>query len=275
MLSTDASLLGWGATWKNLMIQGRWSQEESDLHISILETEAVFRAISHWDPDLRGHKVTILSDNTSTVAYINHQGGTRSGALLSRTWKLLTRCEELEINLRATHLAGKENTVADALSRGRFSNTEWCLSQQWADLIFSMYGRPSVDLFASASNARLPTFCSWTFHPHAWRLDAFSFQWTGFYLYAFPPWNLLHRVLSTLRSADSEMLLIAPFRPNQPWLPLWLRLLVDQPFLFLITKYLLAQRGGSIWHRELDLLHLSVGRYQAALPGRGTSTGSC
>ena len=102
------------------MIQGRWSQEESDLHIDILETEAVF---SHWDPDLRGHKVTILSDNTSAVAYINHQGGTRSGALLSRTWNLLTRCEELEINLRATHLAGKENTVADALSRGRFSRS--------------------------------------------------------------------------------------------------------------------------------------------------------
>ena len=260
-LTTDASLLGWGATWKNLVVQGSWSAEDAEVHINVLETEAVTKAINHWSKQLQGHRVTVMSDNSTTVAYINHQGGTRSRPLLERIWELLIRCEVLGISLRASHLAGKDNTVADALSRGTFRRTEWCLLQSSANHVFEMYDRPQVDLFATAENARLPTFCSRQFNQRAWRVDAFSFPWMGIYLYAFPPWGLIERVLLRVRGTNTEMILVAPCWPNLPWFPLLLNLLVDLPFQFPTdNRRLLSQRSGSVWHRDLNSLHLSAWR---------------
>ena len=258
-ITTDASLTGWGATWENQTVQGVWTPEESRQHINLLETTAIAYAVSHWSVPLRNHNVTVLSDNTTAVAFINRQGGVRSRPLLQKTWELLTLCEQLNIVLRASHLSGKENTVADALSRGTFRMSEWSLSQPWADLLFEMFGRPIIDLFASAENNRLPTFCSRRYHPLAWKIDAFSFPWTDLCLYAFPPWCMIPRVLATLKRSTSTMILIAPCWPNQPWFPLLLSLLMDLPFKFpMNSKNLLTQRRGSIQHRDLSTLHLSA-----------------
>lgn len=261
VVTTDASLYGWGATWKNLVVQGVWSDEEARAHINVLEAEAVLRALQHWGQHLRGHEVTILSDNSTTVAYINRQGGTRSRPLFQRIWALLKLCEQLQVTLKASHLAGKENTMADALSRGTFQNTEWCLLQSWADHLFQIYDRPQIDLFATAENAKLPTFCCRRFHPRAWKINAFSFPWEGLFFYAFPPWGLIRRVLRKLAEAEAEMILVAPCWPNHPWFPLLLSLLVDLPLLFPTTNQnLITQKGGTIWHRDLNSLHLAAWR---------------
>ena len=110
----------------NQVAQGTWSRE-SLLHINVLEMEAVVRAIKHWATDIRGSRVTVLSDSSATVAYVNREGGTRSATLLDKTCELLTLCEVLQVKLRASHLAGKDNTVANALSRGTFRDAEWSI----------------------------------------------------------------------------------------------------------------------------------------------------
>lgn len=257
-VTTDASLLGWGATFNAQVTSGRWNQHERSLHINLLETEAIHRAVDQWKLQLRDHVVTVLTDNTTAVAYVNREGGTRSPSLLAATWDLLLLCDSWNIKLVATHLAGKHNVVADALSRGRLDNNEWELAQHWANHAFSIFGRPSVDLFATPQNAKLPTFVTRAFRPDAWRTDAFSFLWDGLSLYAFPPWRLIHRVLATLRSSTADLLLVAPFWPNQPWFPLLLELLVDLPFRFPETPKLLSQRKGSLWYRDLEYLHLTA-----------------
>ena len=164
---------------------------------------------------LKDHAVTVLSDYSTAVAHVNQEGGTRSPPLLEAAWGLLL-CDSLHISLGVTHLAGKQNVVADALSRGKLNNNEWELSLPWAVHVFSLYGRPNVDLFATHLNAKLPTFCSRTFHPLAWRTEAFAFPWNDLVLYAFPPRRLIHRVLATLSSSSADMVLICPFWPNQP-----------------------------------------------------------
>ena len=258
-ITTDASLLGWGATFNTQMTSGRWTQHERTLHINLLETRAIHQAIDRWKQVLRGHAVTVLTDNTTAMAYVNREGGTRSPSLLSATWDLLLLCEDWNISLSASHLAGKLNTVADALSRGTLDNNEWELGQPWANHIFNLFGRPYVDLFATYHNRKLPTFCARRFHPQAWQTDAFSFTWDNMFLYAFPPWRLVHRVLATVKSSSADMILIAPYWPNQPWFPLLLEMLVAPPFQFPTTATkLLTQRRGSLWHRDLDTLHLSA-----------------
>ena len=115
-LTTDASLHGWGAFCGGETLSGVWTEEESRLHINILELEAVVRALRALSSLVQGRSLTVFTDNTSVVAYINRQGGTRSQDLCMRAWTLLQWCQRNNILLRASHIAGKENVLADALS---------------------------------------------------------------------------------------------------------------------------------------------------------------
>lgn len=237
-LTTDASLTGWGATLGTWMTSGQWTPQEMRLHINILETEAVIRAISEWADRLRGHAVVVRTDNTTAMAYINREGGTRSAVLTDRIWCLLSLCDRLGIALRAAHIAGSSNLVADALSRG-MGDHEISLSQSWADRLFRMFGTPAVDLFASRRNHRLPRFCTRYPEPGAWATDAFSVRWDGLYVYAFPPLGLVQRVLTVLSRSTATMLLIAPLWPNQPWFTLLLRLSTGRSFQLPASQTLL------------------------------------
>lgn len=258
-LTTDASLTGWGATLDDLEMSGLWSSRETGLHINVLEARAILNAVSRWKHLLRNHAVTVRSDNTTSVAYINKEGGTRSRLLNETIWNLLTLCDRNNIALEATHLAGSDNRVADALSRSP-NPGEWTLKQEWANYLFSIYDTPSLDLFATAENRRLPLFCSRFYHPEAWRTDAYSFKWDGLYLYAFPPLSQIRKVLSTLQTSNAEMLLVVPFWPNQPWFPLLLELLVEEPLKFPETAQLLDKTGPRRRHTQTHQLHLSAWR---------------
>ncbi|CAJ0920785.1 unnamed protein product [Ranitomeya imitator] len=75
VVTTDASLIGWGAVFRHLTVQGRWSSQESTLPINVLEIRAIFLSLRHWERILRGLPVRIQTDNATAVAYVNHQGG--------------------------------------------------------------------------------------------------------------------------------------------------------------------------------------------------------
>ena len=56
---------------------------EKHLHINLLEMKVVLLALQFFRTDCRINQVFIASDNTSVVAYINKQGGTKSAELCS------------------------------------------------------------------------------------------------------------------------------------------------------------------------------------------------
>ena len=165
---TDASLKGWGASWKDLQISGLWSAQESLRHINWLELEAIGLALLHWEPQWRSQSVRVYCDNSTAVAYIRKQGGTHSQSLFHKTLELFNLLDQFVITLVPTHLPGARNVMADALSRiSQPSPTEWpiptetlnnllCLrnspdrhvchsgEQGHARLYFSLPGRQSV-----------------------------------------------------------------------------------------------------------------------------------
>ncbi len=69
MLTTDASLTGRGAVMSD-SAQGLWEGLHLMWHINCLEMLAVFQALTHFLPDLRGHHVLVHTENTSLVSYI-------------------------------------------------------------------------------------------------------------------------------------------------------------------------------------------------------------
>ena len=76
---TDASKEGWGAHLGNFTTRGTWSVPESHLHINFLELKAVLLALKRSQHLVQGKVVLVATDNTTVVAYINKEGGMRSG----------------------------------------------------------------------------------------------------------------------------------------------------------------------------------------------------
>lgn len=80
-MTTDASLSGWGVTLMGRAVNGTWDPSRAEAHINVLELWAVFLALKHFQQFLQGQHVLIKTDNSTAVAYINRQGGTRSPQL--------------------------------------------------------------------------------------------------------------------------------------------------------------------------------------------------
>ena len=132
------------------------------------------------------------------------KGGTASRALCLLTSRLLRWTESFDVHLDAGYLPGENNVLADLLScRGRVVGTELSLHLQVARSLLRMWGNPSVDLFATCLNAKLPLYCSLVPDPQAVLQDAFLHPWDDLDLYAFPLFPLVGRVIARVRESSS------------------------------------------------------------------------
>jgi hypothetical protein len=111
---TDASDSGWGIVIGNHWWSGSWSTHQQRLHINVKELLTVYMAVDL--PECRGRTLNIICDNTSTIAYINRFGGTRSPELLHWATKLWDMCLRMGTRLKTTYIPSSFNP-ADAPSR--------------------------------------------------------------------------------------------------------------------------------------------------------------
>ena len=254
VLHTDASEHGWGAHLGDFQAHGTWTPLDQDLHINVLELRAVLLALQAFRYRVQGRQILVSTDNTSVVAYINHQGGTRSATLLQETSHLLLWCQSRNIQLRARHIPGRLNVIADALSRShQVIPTEWQLHPQVVQRVFQVWGTPHLDLFATRHNAQLQQFVSPVPDNRARAVDALSLHWQGMWAYAFPPPPLLAKVLAKAWEEELEMILIAPLWPAQPWFPRLLELLADWPRALPHRPDLLSQGDTTSWGEQYRL----------------------
>ena len=187
-LFTDASNVGWGAHLDQSSTKGLWSPQEKGLHINVLELKAVSLALRHFKDQCQDQTVLVATDNSTVVAYINKQGGTHSAEMCALLWKLMTWCHHYHITLKARHIPGCLNVMADLLSRSnQVQSTEWSLHPQVFKQICLKWFTPHVDLFATHLNHKLPLYVSPIPDPQAWDIDALNIDWTGLTAYAYPP----------------------------------------------------------------------------------------
>ena len=160
---TNASLSGWGAHVEpeGLLFHGLWTEDQSRLHINVLEMKAIFLSLSRAAHKVKNSTVLVSTDYTTVVAYIRHQGGTHSTELSEEVWNVLNLCFAHNIHLLVKHIPGRFNTLADRMSRiDKPISTEWSLNQEIANKIFQIMDFPSIDLFATRLNHRLPIYVS-------------------------------------------------------------------------------------------------------------------
>ncbi len=243
----------------------------------MLELLAVFRGLTSAESSVQGQVVLVSSDNTTVVAFINRQGGTHSIRLCLLTRELLLWCHARHISLRARHIAGRKNVLADYLSRQSAPVlTEWSLHPSVCSAVLSRWGDPFVDLFATSLNHRLALFVSPVPDLRAWAVDAMSLSWALLDGYAFPPFVMLPRVLRKIRQDRARITLVAPCWPTRSWFVTLLELLTELPIVLPARQDLLSQHAGQTKHRNVRMLNLHAWRlsgrpldvkaFQTALP---------
>ena len=186
LVFTDASQKGWGAHLNKIVLSGLWSNKEAQLHINVLELKAVLLALKGFQEHLQGQRVVICSDNSTVVSYLNKEGGTHSIEMCALIWRILAFTNSRRIQIRARHVPGFLNVIADSLSRrGKVIQTEWSLHQQIFNQICRVWHTPMVDLFATHLNYKLPIYVSPVPDKKAWKIDALNICWEGLDGYVF------------------------------------------------------------------------------------------
>jgi hypothetical protein len=216
-LFSEASMKGLGAHVNETLISGMWSTDEASLHINLLEMKAVILAVKQCPQVLSNQNILLSTDNSSVVAYINKQGGTHSRSLfLLLVEELLILVNELGSSVRAKHIPGAGNVLADQLSRsGQIASTEWTLNQHVANRLFEVWGQPHLDLFATRFTTRLPLFVSPYPDVTAVATDALEMDWNLLVAYAYLPTVLIPLILRKIASSSARILLVAPAWPNR------------------------------------------------------------
>ena len=137
------------------------------MHINHLELKAIHLSFQKFLPHLKDHSVLVRSDNTTMVQYLNLQGGTKSPQLYLLTWNLLPLAIKNNVIIKAAHIIGRLNVLADNLSMVKVLPTEWTLNDSVTLRLFQALGTPMIDFCASKVNHKVDLFCSWILsHKH-------------------------------------------------------------------------------------------------------------
>lgn len=259
VLTTDASLSGWGACFEDTSTGGMWSVTEKCHHINYLELLAVFQGLKTFVKLKHDIHTRVMTDNTTTIACINHMGTSHSptcNALAKDIWEW---CINRKIWLSACHIAGKFNTIADSESRKNASSAEWQInSRVLQDSLSSIDFLPEIDLFASRLNFQFPRYCAYKPDPGAEIIDAFTVKWENLKFYAFPPFSVISTVLQKIQQDRALGICILPDWPTQPWYPVARKMLIQEPIILQPSKTLLrlpsAPQTCHPLHQKLRLL---------------------
>ena len=114
------------------------------------------------------HKLSGIKSSLSSTERVPRQDGTcgnrqyyssvihkqrrrhEVGPLCALLWRILTWCTRHQVTLKARHIPGQLNVVADKIScLGQTIQTDWSLLQEVFQAICSRWHRPQIDLFAS------------------------------------------------------------------------------------------------------------------------------
>jgi hypothetical protein len=246
---------------QDLTASGIWTEHLSTLHINVLELKAIWLGLQAFSHRLDNSAVALMSDNTSAVAYLRNQGGTRSHQMCDLAVDICLWAEDRGITLIPRHIPGHLNVLADHLSRrDQILKTEWSLNQTIANRIFHLWGSPHVDLFALEMNTKLATYMSPIPETQAWKVDSLIQSWGGLYAYAYPPTALIRAVINKIRTDKVEVILIAPCWPNQEWFPDLLQLAIDFPITLPPNRRLLKQTFSHQFHPHPQALNLHAWR---------------
>jgi hypothetical protein len=251
---TDASGTGWGAWLHEYRAAGFWNGRLSNMPSNYREMCAVLMGLHSFLPLVTGKSVEIVSDNISTVAYLNHLGGPAQdlSEIATAIWSLAF---QHNMHITARHLAGRDNTLADALSRLN-PRYEWKLHTALFRWLDRKWGPHTIDRCATLINTQLRRYNSRFFDPKAEAVDAFAQNnWQPENNYVNPPFRMIPSVIQTLKQQNATATVITPRWPAQ----LWYQMLLD---MSIAPPIILPNSSRTVWSVGLKAEPLKNFRWQ-------------
>ena len=135
-------------------------------------------------------------DNKVALVYHLKMGGTCSPQILKISKSIWNYLLPNEITIIAEHLPRRLNVRADWESRNATDSSNWKLHQKVYLKITKPLGTPAVDLFASRMYHQLPQYMGWKPDRNSFGTDAMQQDWNKMFGFAFPPFNLIGRVIN-------------------------------------------------------------------------------
>jgi hypothetical protein len=215
VLTTDAAETGVGGVLtlqqQKLYMARQLSEDGSSKSSNQRELAAVWHSLKHFAPTLALHKISVLtleSDNTTVVANLAKIKSAPGPLKLVR--RIFSWLIKPKIELLPVHKPGVLNTEADALS-----SLEWMgdYSVKWEPIAqtLSEWGvQPTIDLFATKANRKLPRYASPVVDPEAEWIDAFSRPWSKELPYVHPTPKLLNNCLRRIREEKMRAIVLTP-----------------------------------------------------------------
>lgn len=121
-LYTDAAgAIGYGGYFKGHWFRGDWSPDQllnpkMGISIAYQELFPIVLAVLSWGDSWQGKRILFHCDNEATVAIIN-SGKSKSIPIANLLRKIVLKSALGNFLVRATHIRGIDNGIADALSR--------------------------------------------------------------------------------------------------------------------------------------------------------------
>ena len=165
-------------------------------------------------------------DNTTAVCYVRNFGGTKSRGSCDKALQYWNIVLDRGSWVIPSHIAGKDNVMADFFSRHTIAHHEFGLISSVFEKVVRTCFRPEFDLFASSKLHVVDKWASYCWTRDATAGDAFLMKEWPQRSYIFPPFPLLNDVVVRLMSqGDLDFILVAPITSRNP--PMWLPLLMD------------------------------------------------
>jgi len=188
-----------------------------------------------------------MSDNTTTVCYINNMGGSKSRSCNEISRKIWNFALHKNNFLIAAHLPGNQNVLADRESRVFNDRTEWMLQREAFHGLSKLWGPIETDLFASRLNKQVDDSISWNPDPEARAVDAFFIVWDK-HFYAFPPFALIDRCLQKITQEEAEGVIIVLIWSTQTYYPRLLSMVIQPPRRLPMKENLLTLPRSQMSH---------------------------
>ena len=115
-IELDASLQGLGANFNNEVYAIPIVKKYNHFGIVHLEMLNIMVAIRVWAQQWAGKTIIIVCDNEAVVSVLN-SGRTRDMILAAISRNIAMESDMADINLHVIHILGKQNVIADSLSR--------------------------------------------------------------------------------------------------------------------------------------------------------------
>lgn len=112
----DSCSYSWGVWWEDHWAAGLWSHKICQHHINWKELATIKLAAAKWAKLWSGARVFVHCDNCAAVA-ICTRGASRSAPLAKIMREIFWLISRENCELSVLHIPGKQNIVADALSR--------------------------------------------------------------------------------------------------------------------------------------------------------------